>query len=97
MKIKSEKLGINESLYKKINYLCEFNNVKLKFISGIVFKVEDTNINYLEPRRFIIKVNNYAIVLLCYDNLHLYLFDRTMPISVARLKDLINYLKEVSN
>ncbi|MDD2180945.1 MAG: hypothetical protein PHW32_01095 [Bacilli bacterium] len=55
MKIKSEKLRINESFYKKLNYLCEFNSLKLKFISGIVFKVEDTNINYLEPHRFIIE------------------------------------------
>lgn len=35
------------------------------------------------------------IELLCYDNLHLYLFYRSMPIAVARVKNLIDYLKEV--
>lgn len=96
MKIKSEKLPINECLYKKVYNLCEFSNLKLKFINGIVFRIKNTNANYLEPHRFIIKVNEYVIELLCYDNLNLYLFDRTMPITTARVKDLIDYLKGVS-
>ncbi len=49
--------------------------------------------NYLEPHRFIIKVNDYCIGLLYYDNLNLYLFDRVTSITVVRLKDLIHYLK----
>lgn len=97
MEIKKEKLPINESLYKKLYHLCEFSNLKLKFISGVVFRIENTNANYLEPHRFIIRVQDYTIELLCYDNLHLYLFDRSMPIAVARVKDLIDYLKEVQN
>ncbi|MCI8567688.1 MAG: hypothetical protein HFG48_00025 [Bacilli bacterium] len=97
MKIKSEELLINESLYKKVYNLCEFSNLKLKFINGVVFRIKDTNANYLEPHRFIIRVQDYTIELLCYDNLHLYLFYRETRITVARVKDLIDYLKEVQN
>ena len=89
-------MPINESLYKKLYHLCEFSNLKLKFISGIIFRIENMNVSYLESHRFIIKVNDYMIELLCYDNLHLYLFNRTMPIQVARVKDLIDYLKRVT-
>lgn len=96
MEIK-KKLPINESLYKKLYNLCEFSNLKLRFISGVIFRMENTNANYLEPHRFIIRVQDYTIELLCYDNLHLYLFDRMTPITVTRVKDLIDYLKEVQN
>lgn len=96
MKVKQEKLPINESLYRKLYHLCEFSNLKLKFISGVIFRIKNMNVSYVEPHRFIIKVNDYMIELLCYNNLHLYLFDRTMPISVVRVKDLIDYLKGVN-
>lgn len=95
MEIKKEKLSLNESLYKKLYHLCEFSNLKLKFISGVIFRIENTNVNYLESHRFIISYKSTRLLeLLCYDNLHLYLFDRSILIAIARVK--IDIAKQLS-
>lgn len=92
MKIPKEELKLNENLYRKLQNICNFNNIDIEVIKGIVFRVLDTNISYLEPHRFIITVNDIKIVLLCYDNLSLCLYDKSVPINTAILKKLIPIL-----
>jgi len=94
MRYDKEIIPINEKLYKKLFNLCNFKNVKLDVINGIAFKVKDTNINFIEPHRFIISINNYKLILLCYDNINLYLFDKEVPITVPIVSDLISKIKE---
>ena len=53
----------------------------------------DTNVNFIEPHRFIIKVNDIALVLLCYDNLNLYLYDKDIVVNVPLLKELIEKIR----
>lgn len=97
MKYNKENMPLNKNLYNKLNNMCIFNNLKLEFKNGIIFKIEDTNINFIEPHRFIIKVNDIRLVLLCYDNLNLYLFDKDIKINVPTLRELINTIRSNNN
>lgn len=96
MKFDREDMPLNKNLYNKLNNVCIFNNVKLEFRNGIIFKVADMNVNFIEPHRFIIKVNDVALVLLCYDNLNLYLFNKDIRINVPILKEIINNIRSKS-
>lgn len=96
MKFERENMPLNKNLYNKLNNVCIFNNVKLEVRNGIIFKVADMNVNFIEPHRFIIKVNDIALVLLCYDNLNLYLFNKEIRINVPMLKKIINNIRSKS-
>jgi len=93
MKITNEKLEINENLYGKLKNICNFNNISIEVINGIIFKIKNTNISFIEPHRFILEINDIKLVLLCYDNLNLYLYDKSTPINVAILRELITAIK----
>lgn len=93
MKYIKEKMPMNKNLYNKLNNICIFNNIKLEVIDGLVFKVKDTNISFIEPHRFIFMVNDIKIVLLCYDNLNLFLYDKDKPINMPILREIIIGLK----
>lgn len=89
MNFSKENMPLNKNLYNKLNNMCIYNNLKLEFKNGLIFKIKDTNINFIEPHRFIIKVNNVVLVLLCYDNLNLCLYDKNVIVNVPMLKELI--------
>ena len=93
MKFSKENMPLNMHLYNKLNNMCIFNNLKLEVINGIIFKINQTNINLIEPHRFIIKVNDVSLVILCYDNLNLYLYNREILVNVPMLKELINAIR----
>lgn len=93
MKIKKEKLPLNNNLYNKLNNICNFSNIKLEVINGIVFKIKDINISFIEPHRFVIVVNDIKLILLCYDNLNLYLYEKDKPINIPILREIINEIK----
>lgn len=42
-------------LKKKIEFICNFCNTKLKIINGIIRNIEHTILSYIEPHRVIIK------------------------------------------
>lgn len=52
----------------------------------------DTNVNFIESHRFFIKVNDVILVLLCYYNLNLYLYHKSIVVNVSLLKELIKKL-----
>jgi hypothetical protein len=93
MKYVSEKMPLNNNLYNKLNNICVFSNLKLEVINGIVFKVKDMNISFIEPHRFVIVINDIKLILLCYDNLNLYLYDKDKPINMPILREIINSIK----
>lgn len=65
--IKGE-LSLEESLKKKIEFICDFTNTKPTIINGSIIKVDRTNLIYIEPHRIII--NNihflHLIILMKY-------------------------------
>ena len=97
MKFVSEKMPLNNNLYNKLNNICVFSNIKLEVINGIVFKVKDMNISFIEPHRFVIVINDIKLVLLCYDNLNLYLYEKDKPINMPILREMIISIKSRCN
>lgn len=62
--IKTSKLEIDDNLRKKIEIICSFNNLKLKFINETIKNINKTNLSYIEPHRVII--NNIVVLLFIY-------------------------------
>lgn len=54
-----EEITLEESLKKKLEFICEFAKVKPTIINGNVRKIDKTNLNYIEPHRVIIKVLHF--------------------------------------
>lgn len=50
-----QEIIIEESLKKRLEFICEFENVKPIFINGNLRKIDKTNLTYIEPHRIIIK------------------------------------------
>ena len=55
LNITTQEVPIDEELKTRIQFICDFSNVKPKFINGSIRRVEKTNINYIEPNKIIIK------------------------------------------
>lgn len=89
MKIKKEELMINEKLIKRIDILCRMNKMRLEIVKGYYIKVENTNINILEPHKFLlINKDEMTITLLCYDNMNLTLENKE-NISIKNITDIV--------
>ena len=66
VKIIKEELSFEESLKKKIEFICDFCNTTPKFINGSIRKIDKTNLTYIEPHRIII--NNITFLAFNYSN-----------------------------
>lgn len=93
MKLVKEKLPMNNNLYSKLSNICKFSNIKLEVINGVIFRVKDMNISFIEPHRFVIIIKDIKLILLCYDNLNLYLYEKDKPINIPILKNIISNIK----
>ena len=84
-----QEIPIDESLKKKIEFICDFCNTKPKIINGNIRNIEHTNLSYIEPHRVIIKgitflIFNYSKILYI-NNLSNYI----------EIKDLEDYIKKI--
>ena len=61
-----EELSLEESLRKKIEFICDFINNKPTIINGSIRKIDKTNLTYIEPHRIII--NNTTFLAFNYSN-----------------------------
>ena len=61
-----EELSLEESLRKKIEFICDFTNNKPIIINGSIRKIDKTNLSYIEPHRIII--NNTTFLAFNYSN-----------------------------
>lgn len=59
LNIITKEVLIEEELQSKIQFICDFCNVKPTFINGSIRKIEKTNINYIEPNKIIIKSTTF--------------------------------------
>ena len=50
-----QELEMEETLKKKIEFICGFCNTTLTIINGNIRKIDRTNLLYIEPHRIIIK------------------------------------------
>lgn len=54
-----QELKIKKSLRKKIEFICEFTNIKPTFRNSCISKIDKTNLIYIEPHSITIKNINF--------------------------------------
>ena len=84
-----EELSLEESLRKKIEFICDFTNNKPTIINGSIRKIYKTNLTYIEPHRIII--NNTTFLAFNYSN-EIFIENLSNKIKLSELKD---YLKSI--
>ena len=89
VKIIKEELSLEESLRKKIEFICDFTNNKPIIINGSIRKIDKTNLTYIEPHRIII--NNITFLAFNYSN---EIFIENLSNKI-KLSELENYLKSI--
>lgn len=86
VKIIKEELSFEESLKKKIEFICDFCNTTPKFINGSIRKIDKTNLTYIEPHRIII--NNITFLAFNYSN-DIFIENISNKIKLSQLEDYI--------
>ena len=87
--IVKKEIIIEESLKKKIEFICDFCNTEPKIINGSIRNIKHTNLNYIEPHRIIVK----GITLLAFNYTNtLYIENLNKEIDI---KDLENFIKSI--
>ena len=61
IKIIKQEIEVEENLKKKIEFICEFANVKYELINGRIRTIENTNLSYIEPHKLIVKDKNILL------------------------------------
>ena len=87
VKIIKEELSLEESLKKKIEFICEFAKVQPTIINGSIRKIDKTNLTYIEPHRIII--NDINFLAFNYSN---EIFIENLSNKI-KLSELENYIK----
>ena len=86
VKIIKKELRFEESLKKRLEFICEFSKVTPTFINGSIRKLEKTNLTYIEPHRVIIK--NITFLVFNYSN-DVYISNLTKKIKLSELEEYI--------
>lgn len=50
-----QEITIEESLKKRLEFICEFSHTTPTFVNGFIHKVNKANLSYVEPHKIIIK------------------------------------------
>ena len=82
-----EEISLEESLRKKIEFICEFAKVQPTIINGSIRKIDKTNLTYIEPHRIII--NDITFLAFNYSN---EIFIENLSNKI-KLSELENYIK----
>ena len=82
-----EEISLEESLKKKIEFICDFAKVKPTIINGNIRKIDKTNLTYIEPHRIII--NDITFLAFNYSN---EIFIENLSNKI-KLSELENYIK----
>jgi len=61
-----QEIPIDESLKKKLEFICDFCNTTPTFINGSIRKIDKSNLVYVEPHKVII--NNIMFLVFNYSN-----------------------------
>ena len=84
-----EDLDIEETLKKKLEFICSFSNTGYEIKKGSIRTIERTNLSYVEPHRIIIK----GITFLAFNyETNIYIENLSNKILI---KDLEEYIKSI--
>ena len=81
-----EELSLEESLRKKIEFICDFTKTTPIIINGSIRKIDKTNLTYIEPHRIII--NNTTFLAFNYSN-EIFIENLSNKIKISELEDYI--------
>ncbi len=84
-----EEIPIEESLKKKLEFICEFAKTTPTIINGNIRKIDKTNLTYIEPHRIIIKGINFLVF--NYSN-EIFIENLSNKIKLSDLEDYIKTL-----
>ena len=84
-----QEIPIDESLKKKLEFICDFCNTTPTIINGSIRKIDRTNLTYIEPHRIII--NNTTFLAFNYSN-EIFIENLSNKIKLSELED---YLKTI--
>ena len=84
-----EEIPIEESLKKKLEFICEFAKTTPTIINGNIRKIDKTNLTYIEPHRIIIKGINFLVF--NYSN-EIFIENLSNKIKLSDLEDYIKAL-----
>ena len=87
--ISKQEIPIDESLKKKLEFICDFAKVEPTIINGSIRKIDKTNLTYIEPHRIII--NNITFLIFNYSN-EIFIENLSNKIKLSELED---YLKSI--
>ncbi len=90
IKIITQEIPFEESLKKKLEFICQFSKTKPIFINGSIKKIDKTNLSYIEPHRIIIK----GITFLAFNySTDIYIRNLTNKIKISELEDYLNTIQ----
>ena len=84
-----EELSLEESLRKKIEFICDFTNNKPTIINGSIRKIDKTNLSYIEPHKIIVKNTTFLAFNYSTD---IYVGSLNKKIQLVELEDYIKNL-----
>ena len=84
-----QELENEESLKKKIEFICEFTNNKPNLQNGSIRKIDKTNLIYIEPHSITIK--NINFLFFNYSN-DIFINNLSNKIKISELQ---NYIKSI--
>lgn len=85
-----QEIPIDESLKKKLEFICDFCNTTPTFINGSIRKIDKSNLNYVEPHRVIIK----GITFLAFNySTDIYIKNLNYKIQLSELE---NHIKSIN-
>ena len=84
-----EEIALDESLKKKLKFICDFAKVKSTIINGSIRKIDKSNLTYIEPH--IIIINNITFLAFNYSN-EIFIENLYNKIKLSELED---YLKSI--
>lgn len=86
IEITTKEVPMDEELSKKIEFICEFCNVKADITNGTIRKIEKTNLSYIEPNKIVIKGETF----LAFNHSNkVYLKNLLNPLSFSELQEYI--------
>ncbi len=82
-----QEIPFEDSLRKRLEFICQFSKTKPTFINGSIRKIDKTNLSYIEPHRIIIKGITFLVFNYSTD---IYIGNLTNKIKISELEDYLN-------
>jgi len=89
MEFSYKNLRKDESFEKRIQITCNINKAKCEFMQGKIIKVNNMNVSFIEPHKIIVKIKTHKLLILYFDKDNMFLYDRTIPITIQQLTKLL--------